>query len=205
MDLITAIRSRRSTAPVTDAAPEDTELGEHLAVAAHSPDHAGLRPWRLISIRGTARQRLGQALVTGFGDEPGTPAAAKTASRPLRAPLLVAIVCAPVDHPKVPAWEQLAATAAMVSTLQLVLFDAGWTAMWRSGPAVELPEVRHLLGLTGREQLLGWLYIGGSTGTALDEDAGRDTAAGPSGGTRPDPAVGEKLSELSGTTDTVSK
>lgn len=205
MDLITAIRSRRSTAPITDAAPADAELREYLGVAAHSPDHAGLRPWRLISIRGTARHRLGQALVTGFGDEPGTPAAAKTASRPLRAPLLVAIVCAPVEHPKVPPWEQLAATAAMVSTLQLVLFDAGWTAMWRSGPAVDLPEVRNLLGLVGPEQLLGWLYIGGSTGTSPDAASDSDPAAGPTVGTRPDPAVGDKLSELSGTTDTVSQ
>lgn len=202
MDLITAIRSRRSTAPVNDAAPTDAELRRHLAVAAHSPDHAALRPWRLISIRGAARQQLGQALVTGFGDEPGTPAAAKTASRPLRAPLLVAIVCTPVDHPKVPAWEQLAATAAMISTLQLVLFDAGWTAMWRSGPAVELPEVRHLLGLAGREQLLGWLYIGGLTGAAPEGASDADT---PAVGERPDPQVGDKLSELSAASDTVSR
>lgn len=199
MDLITAIRSRRSTAPVTDAAPEDAELREHLAVAAHSPDHAGLRPWRLISIRGTARQLLGQALVTGFGDEPGTPAAAKTASRPLRAPLLVAIVCAPVEHPKVPPWEQLAATAAMVSTLELVLFNAGWTAMWRSGPAVELPEVRRLLELAEHEQLLGWLYIGGSP----DTDPAQNSAVGPAVVERPDPEVGGKLSELSAGTATV--
>lgn len=199
MDLITAIRSRRSTAPVTDAAPSEAELREHLAVAAHSPDHAGLRPWRLISIRGAARQRLGEALVIGFGDEPGTPAAAKTASRPLRAPLLVAIVCTPVQHPKVPAWEQLAATAAMVGTLELVLFNAGWTAMWRSGPAVELPDVRRLLELAEHEQLLGWLYIGGSPDTGPAQNA----AAGSAVADQPDPEVGGKLSELSAGTATV--
>ena len=182
MELTEAIRCRRSTAPVTDAAPSDAELYEYLALAAHSPDHAGLRPWRMVSLRGSDRERLGAALVAGFGDRPGTPEAARTAAKPLRAPLLLSIVAAPVWHPKVPAWEQLAATAALVGTLELVLFDAGWTAMWRSGPAVELPQVRELVGVGDTEQLLGWLYIGGRTGTGADP--------------RPDPDVSGKISAL---------
>ncbi|HST49652.1 nitroreductase family protein [Jatrophihabitans sp.] len=168
MDLTEAIRSRRSTAPVTDAAPTDAQLYDYLALAAHSPDHAGLRPWRLVALRGGDRNRLGAALADGFGDPPGSPAAAKAAARPLRAPLLLSIICCPVEHPKVPRWEQLAATAALVATLQLVLFDAGWTAMWRTGPGVELAPVRQLLGVGETEQLLGWLYTGGRTGAPGD-------------------------------------
>jgi nitroreductase len=160
MELRTAICARRSTAPVGQQAPTDDELAQFLQLAAHSPDHAGLRPWRLISLRGTARDRLGQAMAAGFGDEPGSPAAARTASKTQRAPLLVSIVGLPVQHPKVPRWEQLAAVGALVATLQLVLFEAGYTAMWRTGPAVELAEVRHLLRLGEAEQLLGWLYVG---------------------------------------------
>jgi nitroreductase len=162
MELIEAIRQRRSTAPVTDAAPDDEQLYALLAIAAHSPDHASLRPWRLVTLRASDRERLGAALVTGFGDEPGTAAAAKTASKPLRAPLLVGIIAMLTDHPKVPKWEQIAAVAAMVATLQLILFDAGWTAMWRTGPATGLPEVRDLMGVASEEMLLGWLYIGGT-------------------------------------------
>jgi nitroreductase len=182
MELIDAIRCRRSTAPVTDDAPTDAELYDYLGVAAHSPDHAGLRPWRLVSLRGGDRNRLGAALAEGFGDAPGSPEAARTATKPLRAPLLLSILATPVQHPKVPAWEQLAATAALISTLQLVLFDAGWTAMWRSGPAVELPEVLRLIGVRDGEQLLGWLYVGGRTDTGLQ--------------VRPDPDVSGKISAL---------
>ncbi len=182
MELTDLIRNRRSAAPVTDAAPTDEQLYDYLALAAHSPDHASLRPWRLVPVRGSDRDRLGAALVAGFGDQPGTPEAAKTAAKALRAPLLLSIVACPVEHPKVPAWEQLAATAALVSTLQLVLFDAGWTAMWRTGPAVDLPSVRQLLGVGATEQLLGWLYVGGRV------PAGPDS--------RPDPDVRGKLSTL---------
>jgi len=107
--------------------------------------------------------------VTGFGDEPGSPAAGKTAAKPLRAPLLISIVATPVEHPKVPRWEQIAAVGALVATLQLVLFEAGYTAMWRTGPAVELATVHSLLGIAEPEQLLGWLYVGGTAGTPAPE------------------------------------
>lgn len=165
MELLTAIRARRSTAPVTEEAPTDAELAAFVQVAAHSPDHAGLRPWRLISLRDRARVQLGEALVAGFGDAPGTPAAAKTAAKTLRAPVLLTVIGVPIDHPKVPAWEQVAAIGAFIATLQLVLFDAGYTAMWRTGPAVELPQVRDLLGVQPSEQLRGWLYLGGTAAT----------------------------------------
>jgi len=160
MELSTAIRNRRSSAPVTDEGPDDDELARYLSLAAHSPDHANLRPWRLVALRGADRDRLGEALVAGFGDEPGTPAAAKTAGKARRAPLLLSIILSPVEHRKVPEWEQLAATVAMVTTLELVLFEAGWTAMWRTGPGSRLPEVQRLIGVEPHEKLLGWLYVG---------------------------------------------
>jgi hypothetical protein len=135
-----------------------------------------------VSLRGDDRQRLGQALVAGFGDPPDSPAAVRTAAKALRAPLLLSIITAPIEHPKVPEWEQLAATAALVATLELVLFEAGWTAIWRTGPAVRLPEVRDLIGVAEAEQLLGWLYIGGRTELGPDN--------------RPDPDVSGKISRL---------
>lgn len=183
MELATAIRGRRSTAPVTDSAPGDAELAGYLQLAAHSPDHLSLRAWRLITLRGDDRVRLGEALVAGYGDAPGTPRAAKTAGKALRAPLMISIVAVPVDHPKVPRWEQIAAIGALVATLQLVLYEAGYTAMWRSGPAVELAPVRELLGLAEHEQLLGWLHVGG-----------REQDPTPS----PEPDVTGKLSCLTG-------
>lgn len=182
MELTEVVRHRRSAAVLTDAAPTDAQLYDYLRLAAHSPDHAGLRAWRLVTLRGNDRERLGAAMAAGFGDQPGTAEAARTAAKATRAPMLLSIILTPVEHPKVPRWEQLAATAALVSTLELVLFDAGWTAKWRSGPAVEFAEVRQLLGVGDSEQLLGWLYIGGTA------------EAGPDG--RPDPEVSGKITPL---------
>jgi hypothetical protein len=63
-----------------------------------------------------------------------------------------------------------------------VLFDAGWTAMWRTGPAVDLSAVRQLIGVGAGEQLLGWLYVGGRTPAVADN--------------RPEPDVRGKISAL---------
>lgn len=161
MDLIEAIRSRRSTAPVLDEAPTDEDIARFVSVAAHAPDHAGLRPWRLVTVRGAARVALGEAWVQGFGDEPNSDAARKTASKPLRSPLLIGIIGQfQQDHPKVPEWEQVAAIGAFIATLELVLFDAGYTGMWRTGPAVDLEPVQRVMGVRPGERLLGWLYVG---------------------------------------------
>ena len=160
MELTDAVRLRTSGAPITGQAPDDAQLAAAISLAAHSPDHAALRPWRLVTLRGDERRRLGAAIATGFGEQPGSPAAEKSASKPLRAPLLLGIIARIQQHPKVPEWEQIAATAGFVTTLELVLFDAGFTAMWRTGPPATLPEVHAVMGVAEDEKLLGWLYIG---------------------------------------------
>ena len=87
-----------------------------------------------------------------------------------------------------PAWEQIAATAALVTTLELVLFDAGCTAMWRTGPGGRAaPGAAAARASAEHEQLLGWLYVGGT-------DARADRTA------RADPDVTGKLTALSGLT-----
>jgi hypothetical protein len=85
----------------------------------------------------------------------------RLAAKPLRAPLLLAIVASRRASEKVAGWEQDAATAGVAHLLVLLLEDAGWGAMWRTGPFVRTAPVRELHGLAGSEELLGWLYIGG--------------------------------------------
>ena len=158
MELVEAVRTRRSVLKLTDAAPTDDEMRELVALAASGPDHASLRPWRLVLMRGPARDRLGDAFAAAYDD---SEEAARAAAKPLRAPLLVGIVFHPTaEHPKAPEWEQLIAAAGVAVTLQLLLHDRGWMAAWRSGQQLDDPPVREVMGLAGGERLLGWLYVG---------------------------------------------
>jgi nitroreductase len=154
-----AALARRSWPEVTDDAPGDAELLELLEAAGRVADHASLAPWRVIAVRGEARERVGRALAAAAGAEGD--AAAKLASKPLRAPLLVALVASTRPHPKVPEWEQDAAAAGVGHVLSLLLDEAGWGVMWRTGPLTRHPLVAEAHGLAPGEHLLGWLYVGG--------------------------------------------
>lgn len=159
MSLRDAVRRRRSQQSVSDAAPDRAQLLELIEDAAGVADHAVLRPWRFIELRGADRERLGRAIVEASGLEGGP--AEKLAAKPLRAPLLLAIVLSPKPSIKVPVWEQAASAAGVAHLLSLLLDDAGWGVMWRTGPWVRSEPVRLLHRLAPGEDLLGWLYIGG--------------------------------------------
>jgi nitroreductase len=156
--------ARRSAPKVTDAAPDDATVMSLLDAAARVADHASLAPWRVVAVRGDARARVGAALVAaaGFDGEH----AARLAAKPLRAPLLLAIVAVTREHPKVPVWEQEAVAAGVAHMLTLLLDEAGWGVMWRSGPHTRHPLVAQAHGLASNERLLGWLYVGGRPDSA---------------------------------------
>jgi nitroreductase len=156
--VLEAVLTRRSSIRLSEPAPSHEELLELLQAAATAPDHGRIRPWRLIVLEGEDRALLGEALREAAPDfEQGRRAALK----PMSAPLLLSIVFRPqLNHPKVPEWEQLAAVVAMVQTLLLLLHSRSWGAIWRTGPAIEAPQVHKHLGLNEDERLLGWLYIG---------------------------------------------
>jgi nitroreductase len=156
-----AVTRRRSYPRVTADAPSSAELLPLIESAATAPDHASLRPWRLIELRGDARERLGAAFVeeSGLTDSD----AARLAAKPLRASLLLAIVAVHKPSFKVHDWEQDAAAAGVAHTLALLLDDAGWGVMWRTGGHTRSAAVRRVHQLADNEELLGWLYIGGKT------------------------------------------
>ena len=159
-----AISSRRSFSAVTEDAPGRAELLPLVRAAARAADHGALRPWRLIELRGDDRVALGTALAASAGLEGA--AAAKLAGKPLRASLLLAVVASRQPSEKVPHWEQDAAAAGVAHLLTLLLEDAGWGAMWRTGGHTRSEPVRRLHGLAETEELLGWLYVGGIPASA---------------------------------------
>ncbi len=155
--VLESMATRRSVSKVGVETPTDVELAELLAAVTPVADHKSLRPWRLITLRGDDRRRLASALDAAAGEtrDPG-----EVNPKPFRAELLIAIVASPRGHPAVPEWEQHATAAGAGHLLELVLWQAGWGVMWRTGSLVNSVEVRAVHGLAETEKLLGWLYVG---------------------------------------------
>ena len=159
MSLLDAVTRRRSQPNVTAEAPSHDELLPLVSAAASAADHGSLRPWRLIELRGDARARLGAAIAAASGADAAD--AARIAAKPMRAPLLIAVVVSFQPSLKVADWEQEAGASGVAHTLSLLLDNAGWGVMWRSGHHTRSLPVRVMHGLADNEQLLGWLYVGG--------------------------------------------
>lgn len=154
MSAYDAALARRSWSKVTDEAPTREELLSFVAAAGRVADHSSLRPWRLIELRADDRLRLGKAIAKAEGDK-------HPSSKPLRASLLIAVVASFRTSSKVPHWEQEAVASGVAHTLSLLLDEAGWGVIWRTGGATRSKAVAKAHGLKRNEELLGWLYVGG--------------------------------------------
>lgn len=149
-----AVRARRSWSKVTDDAPSRAQLEVLVSAAGRVADHSSLRPWRLIELRGADRERLGKAISKAEGDS-------KPSTKPMRAPLLIAVVASYRRSDKVPNWEQEAVASGVAHVLSLLLDEAGWGVIWRTGHYTRSKPVAKAHGLEKNEELLGWLYVGG--------------------------------------------
>lgn len=156
--VLETMATRKSVSKVGPKAPTDDELADLLAAVTRVADHKSLRPWRLILLRGDDRKKLADAFDAAEAKKRKKKGKGNT--KPFRAELLIAVVASPKKHSSVPKWEQLATAAGAAHLLELALWRAGWGVFWRTGSLTNAPEVRKAHGLSKREQLLGWLYVG---------------------------------------------
>lgn len=154
MSIRDAVLARHSYSKVTSDAPTDEELASLVEAASRVADHSSLQPWRLITLRGDDRARLGRALHKAEGKSGAS-------TKPERAPLLIAIVLSERKSKKVPRWEQEAVASGVAHMLSLLLDEAGWGVIWRTGELTRTKPVAKLHRLRSNERLLGWLYVGG--------------------------------------------
>jgi len=123
-----------------------------------------MHPWRFITIKGDARANLGDVFANAaLKDDPNTPAEkiARMRQKPLRSPLIVVIVATiTADHPKTPEVEQMLSAAAATTLIQLAATASGFGSIWLTGPNTYRSEVKTALGVSEKDQIIGFLYMG---------------------------------------------
>ncbi|MEC3919175.1 hypothetical protein [Nocardia sp. CDC160] len=68
MNLVLALKGRRSQPRLCSPAFDDGTLLELIHAAAHGPDRGRLRPWRIVGLRDAAREWLGDMLADGSAE-----------------------------------------------------------------------------------------------------------------------------------------
>lgn len=155
---------RRSPSPRFLVAPGPNELDvEHMVEAAlAAPDHARLRPWRVINVPGSHRAEL----ATIFEAEKlrRTPHASRedldrAREHALNPPCLVAFVVTLHDRP-VPLHEQWLAAGAALGNFLNAAHALDFPAVVRSGDRCRDALLCQALGLQANEILAGFISIG---------------------------------------------
>tara|TARA_X000000368_G_scaffold306983_1_gene245058 strand:- start:130 stop:687 length:558 start_codon:yes stop_codon:yes gene_type:complete len=167
LDTLTAIQTRNSIPHLEGPAPTHEQMLEVYKGALRAPDHARLRPWKFIEVRGEARERLGKTFLETAnsleenltdGDKD------KLLKAPLRAPMVIILAADIKQHPKVPEIEQIISLGAAAQNILLGIHEIGFAGVWRTGKMAFNPRITEKLGLKENFQIIGYLYIGTSMG-----------------------------------------
>lgn len=167
------LASRRSTPSrlLGAPAPDPSTLEDMLRDAVRVPDHGKLVPWRFVLVRGAARQALGDLLARRRQEtEPAATEAvlSKDRQRFSWAPLVVVVVGRLDPENRIPVQEQLLSGGCVCFALLLAAHARGFGAQWLTGWAAYDPVVKSALGLSGNEEVLGFIHLGTAQEATLE-------------------------------------
>ncbi len=160
-------RRSRPAKTLRGAVPDDADLRQILTIAARTPDHGKLEPWRFIVLRKPALARLA-ALVVARGEALGiaVDAQAKAQAQYANADLAVVVVSSPKESAKVPQIEQIYSAGAVCLAMLNGALAMGWGANWLSGWAShDRGFVTDGLGLAEHETVAGIIHLGTESAT----------------------------------------
>lgn len=175
LEMLDLLKTRRSVKPMLMQGPGPTsaEIDTILTVAARTPDHGKLAPWRFIVFEGEARERAGALIAAVFrADNPGadTEALSFEAKRLARAPLVIGVVSGARAHAKIPEWEQVLSAGAVCMNLTIAANALGYGTNWLTEWYGYDRRVLDGLGLKPHERMAGFLHIGKSDAAAQERE-----------------------------------
>ena len=167
MKALDALHTRISVPRLGEPLPDEEVIKNIYRAAFRAADHGLLRPWRFLVVKGSSREKLGELfLKAALENEPAIPVEKQNNIRqkPLRAPLILITISSYKDHPKVPEFEQDLSAGAANQNMLIAAHAQGIGAMWRTGSMAYDPMVKKGLGLTEKEKIIGFLYLGSIQG-----------------------------------------
>jgi len=167
MNILDAIRTRRSIGKVTQEPVDRAFVETILEAATWAPSHGRTEPWKFFVMQGDGRKRLGAVLADIAKEkmtEPLTEANEETLgkerAKALRSPVVIAVTCEPANDSAVTVIEDKAAVAAAVQNMLLAAHSLGLGAVWRTGPQAYHPKMNELFEVGPSGTVIGFVYLG---------------------------------------------
>jgi len=167
LETLALLAQRRSTKAMLlgEPGPSDAQMDALLRLAARTPDHGKLAPWRFVVIAGAARARLGANLAAVIASDAGVDAGRLEIERNrfMHAPTCVMVVSTAAPHPKIPEWEQQLSAGAACFNLLVAAHAMGFAGCWLTEWPAYDPRARVALGLKDGERVAGFVHLGSPT------------------------------------------
>jgi nitroreductase len=161
---LSLLATRRSGKPrvLIAPGPDADQLNAMIAIAARTPDHGKLAPWRFVIVPADQRDRLAEVITTAYRAE--RPEAARLEIESLeqfahQAPALVVALSSPRTESHIPLWEQELSAGAACMNLLHAAHAMGFAAGWLTGWSAYNESVRDAFG-AAPERIVGFVFIG---------------------------------------------
>lgn len=154
--------------------PDPVQMRMMAALAARTPDHGKLAPWRFVIIPDDARAALGDRIAAALAaDQPGASAAVLESAREFarQAPSMMVVLFSPREDSRIPLWEQELSVGAACMNLLHAGHALGFVGGWITGWAAYSERVRDIFG-TAPERIAGFLFFGTPTSPLQDRPRG---------------------------------
>ena len=162
--IVSLLETRRSAKPreLVGPGPTAQEMERILTVAARTPDHGKLTPWRFVTVADDQRDAFGAILREALVEHDPCASIAHHEKEDQFAHYegqLVVLVSAPVENHKIPVWEQELSCGAAGMNLLLAAHALGYAAGWVTGWRAYSERVRQAFCEPG-EKIAGFIFIG---------------------------------------------
>lgn len=161
---LSLLATRRSGKPrdLIAPGPDADQLKQILTIAARTPDHGKLFPWRFVTI--TDRVAFADLLHRAAASDPDAPAPAALDQFAHQAPVLVAVLSTPIRPSKIPHWEQELSAGAASMNLLHAAHALGFAGGWLTGWASYQGAVLEALGGGDGDRIAGFVFLGTPSG-----------------------------------------
>ena len=170
-EMLTRLATRRSAPAQALSAPgpDAGQITDLLTLAARTPDHGKLFPWRFVVLGPVSRADIAERLAAMARQKGLPPKAVGVLSKLTAAPVTVLVVSTAAPGPK-PVWEQELSAGAVCMNLEHAAaafgFSSSWITDWYSYDA----DAAALFGLTDGEKVAGFIHIGTANEPVLERD-----------------------------------
>ncbi len=168
-EMLHRLATRRSAPAqaLTAPGPDAAQIADILTLAARTPDHGKLFPWRFVVMGPASRAEIAERLAVMAVAKSLPGKAVAVLAKLTAAPTTILVISTAAPGPK-PVWEQELSAGAVCMNVEHAAsalgFSSSWITDWYSYDADALP----LFGVKDGEKVAGFVHIGTATEAPLE-------------------------------------